>query len=176
MSCLGINKVYVVLGLQNKNHVEGGKREEGREGWLQGEGEITYRIWLNSTSTWLSNRYILGAEDSYAHLRFWSYGQPGHYCPRGRWAGWTENTHWSQPHALVPPSRCYGDPESVLHLLGAASPGRRKIKWPDIDFKNRVQWHLCGSNFLCTVPDKIILNKYKTALNDNVQSSLSEIL
>lgn len=65
------------------------------------------------------------AGDDGAHLMFWSCGQLGRYRPHGRWAGWTESTRWSPPHALAPPSRCYGDRESVLRLLGVASPERQ---------------------------------------------------
>lgn len=60
------------------------------------------------------------------HLRFWSYGQPGHCRPRGRWVGWTASTRWSLPHVLEPPSRYYGDPESVLRLWGVASPEQQE--------------------------------------------------
>lgn len=49
---LGINRVHSILRLENRSHVEGGKREAWWEGLA---AEITDRIWPGSMGTGLSN-------------------------------------------------------------------------------------------------------------------------
>lgn len=108
-----------------------------------------------------------GIGDDCTHLRFWSCGQLGRYRPRGRWAGWTESTRWSPPRALAPPSRCYGDPESVLRLLGVASPGHRKKAghWFKKIHSNKTCIH---DTFILSLPGNksyyLVLNEYNTGL------------
>lgn len=96
--------------------------ENSPEGWPS-VGRNNYRQDLD----WLGpEAFARGLGEARPHLRFWPYGQPGHCRPHGRWVGWTASTRWSLPHVLEPPSRCYGDPESVLRLWGVASPEQQE--------------------------------------------------
>lgn len=109
---------------------QGGMREAwaGSAGWLQ-------RGWNYSQDScraqdcfdeWAKGKGWGREEDGHTYLRFWPCGRPGRCRPRGRWAGWTVSTRWSPPHALAPPSHCYGDPGSVPRLSGVASPGHEE--------------------------------------------------